>query len=136
MPQASVRKQRGKSLKKLIDDLFGLDPRIRFIAIYQGQYIIAGGMKPNLDSYDPVDEARDIDLQLEKIGEMVRKWQRWFGRLSSVTLMYEKINLIFQPLQEELFLVLSSEVDFDPEDALARLRAHPGYLALTEGTQN
>jgi len=125
----------GKSLKKLIDDLFDVDPRIRFIAVYHGRHIIAGGMKSNLDSYDPDDEARDIDLQLEKIGETVRGWQRWFGRLSNLTLRYEKINLVFHPLQQGLFLVLSSEADFDPESVLAKLRAHPSYSTLIEGTR-
>ncbi len=132
MPQTSDRKLQRKSLKKLIDELFGIDPRIRFIAIYHGRYIIAGGMRPNLNSHDPDDEARDIDLQLEKIGEILRRWQRWFGKLYTFTLRYERVNLVFQPLGGERFLVMSTEPQLDPSGVMMKVEAHSSYRTLTE----
>ena len=132
MPQTSDRKLQRKSLKKIIDEFFGIDPRIRFIAIYHGQYIIAGGMRPNLESHDPDDEARDIDLQLEKIGEILRRWQRWFGKLHAFTLRYERVNLIFQPLEGERFLVMSTEPELDPSSVIMKVEAHSSYRTLTE----
>ena len=132
MPQTSDRKLQRKSLKKLIDELFAIDPRIRFIAVYHGQYIIAGGMRPDLESHDPDDEARDIDLQLEKIGEMLRTWQRWFGKLYTFTLRYERVNLVFQPLGGERFLVMSTEPQLDPSGLMVKIEAHSSYMTLTE----
>jgi len=132
VPQTADRKLQRKSLKKIIDEFFGIDPRIRFIAIYHGQYIIAGGMRPNLESHDPDDEARDIDLQLEKIGEILRRWQRWFGKLHAFTLRYERVNLIFQPLEGERFLVMSTEPELDPSSVIMKVEAHSSYRTLTE----
>ena len=132
MPQTSDRKLQRKSLKKLIDELFGIDPRIRFIAVYHGQYIIAGGMRPDIESHDPDDEARDIDLQLEKIGEILRTWQRWFGKLYAFTLRYERVNLVFQPLGGERFLVMSTEPQLDPSGVMMKVEAHSSYRTLTE----
>ena len=132
VPQTSNRKLQRKSLKNLIDELFSIDPRIRFIAVYHGQYIIAGGMRPSLKSHDPEDEARDIDLQLEKIGEILRTWQRWFGRLYTFTLRYERVNLVFQPLGGERFLVMSTEPQLDPSGLMVKIEAHSSYMTLTE----
>ena len=132
MPQTSDRKLQRKSLKNLIDELFDIDPRIRFIAVYHGQYIIAGGMRPDLESHDPDDEARDLDLQLEKIGEILRRWQRWFGKLRAFTLSYERVNLIFQPLEGERFLVMSAEPELDPSSVIMKVEAHSSYRTLTE----
>ena len=132
MPQTTDRKLQRKSLKILIDELFGIDPRIRFIAVYHGQYIIAGGMRPDLESHDPDDEARDLDLQLEKIGEVLRRWQRWFGKLHAFTLRYERVNLIFQPLEGERFLVMSTEPQLDPSSVVMKVEAHSSYRTLTE----
>jgi len=133
VPQSSKRRVQRRSLEKLIQEVFNLDDRIRFIAVYQDQYLLAGGMRESLESYDPADDAHDVDLQLAKIGEIARAWQRWFGKLSTFVLRYEKINLAFQPLREGRFLVLSSEPAFDPLDALERLRRNPDYELLLEG---
>ncbi len=90
-------------------------------------------MRPALESYDPDDDAHDVDLQLAKIGEIARTWQRWFGKLSTFVLKYQKINLAFEPLLEGRFLVLSTETDFDPSVALKRLQNSPDYELLKEG---
>lgn len=118
---ASRRKQR-LYLNGLIDKIFAVDPRIRFVAIYQDQYVLAGGMRNGLTSFDPEVEAQDIDLQLAKIGEITRSWQRWFGTLDALALRYEKLNLVFQPLKEGRFLVLSAEVELNPFEMLGKLR--------------
>lgn len=86
-----------------------------------------------MESYDPDDDAPDVDLQLAKIGEIAGTWQRWFGKLSTFVLRYQKINLAFQPLREGRFLVLSTEADFDPSVALERLQKNPNYELLMEG---
>lgn len=118
---ASRRKQR-QYLTGLIDKIFRVDPRIRFVAIYQDQYVLAGGMRKGLASFDPEIESQDIDLQLAKIGEITRSWQRWFGTLDALALRYEKLILVFQPLKEGRFLVLSAQAELNPFELLGKLR--------------
>src|SRR5207247_9222306 len=105
----------------IIDDRYYIDHRIRSITVYHGQYIISGGMRPDIESHDPYDESRDIDLQLEKIGEILRTWHRWFGKLYAFTLRYERVNLVFQPLGGERFLVMSSEPQLDPSGVMMKV---------------
>lgn len=128
--EASRRRQR-LYLTSLIDKIFEADPGIRFVAIYQDQYMLAGGMKKGQSSFEPEEEAHDIDLQLAKIGEITRSWQKWFGGLDAIALKYEKINLMFQPLSDGRFLVLSTETEISPFEVLEKLR-HQKYGQLAE----
>jgi hypothetical protein len=120
--QASGRTQR-RLLAKTLEDIFELDRGTRFVAFYQDQYMLAGGMRKGTQSLDPDDEAHDIDLKLAKTGEIARSWQRWFGDLEAMVLKYERLNLLFVPLSEGRFLVLSTTPATDPvslADALRR----------------
>jgi hypothetical protein len=101
-------------LKSLVDSIFKQDPRIRFVAVYEGQYTIAGEMRPGVPSYDPEGVAREIDMQLAKMGSIAKSWEQWFGRLDAIALRYSKVNLIFKPLGDGKFLVVSTEPDYDP----------------------
>ncbi len=130
-PESKGRLQR-KSLIKLIDEIFAADVRIRFVALYQDQYILAGGMRKGSSSIEPEEEAQDIDLQLAKIGEITRSWQKWFGSLDAIALRYERLNLLFKPLKEGRFLVLSTEPGLNPLDALEKLRKDQNYGLLAE----
>lgn len=121
MVTAASRRKRRAYITSLIDKIFEVDPGVRFVAIYQDQHMLAGGMKGGRSSYDPEEEAYDIDLQLAKIGEMTRSWQRWFGSMRALVVGYEKLNLVFQPLSEGRFLVLSTEVGVDAFELLDRL---------------
>jgi hypothetical protein len=127
-PQASTRKTEGERLSKVIEGIFTHDKRIRFVAIYQDQYQVAGGMRPGARSHDPEEEAREIDLQLAKVGEIARSWQRWFGNLVAFTIKYEKITLGFRPLAAGRFLVVSSEPGFD-HASLEGVMTQLGYKA-------
>lgn len=128
--EASRRRQR-VYLRGLIDKIFGADSGIRFVAIYQDQYMLAGGMRPGQSSFEPEETAHDIDLQLSKIGEITRSWQKWFGSLDAIALKYEKLNLMFQPLKEGRFLVVSTESMVSPFEVLAKLR-NQNYGRLAE----
>lgn len=130
-PQAERRLQR-RWLEKAIDQIFELDEGIRFVAIYHEQYMLAGGMRKGTTSYDPEDEAHDIDVQLSKIGEIARSWQRWFGSLRALVLSYERINLVFQPLGEGRFLVLSTEPSTDSVSLTEKLRKNRDITSLVE----
>jgi len=63
---------------------------------------------------------------------MLRTWQRWFGKLYTFTLRYERVNLVFQPLEGERFLVMSTEPQLDPSDVMMKVEAHSSYRTLTE----
>lgn len=129
--QTSARSRETQRLNKLMEDIFNRERRIRFVAVYQDQYLLAGGMRPGSRSHDPVEEAHEVDMQLSKMGEIARSWQRWFGQLESFVLRYERITLAFHPLGEGRFLVLSCEPDFDAS-SIASIVTPQGYRILQE----
>ena len=100
------------------------------VAVYQGQHMLAGGMRKGVVSYDP-DEAYDIDMQLSMMGDIARRWQEWFGTLEGLTLKYKKLTLTFQPLDDGRFLVLSSEPKVDPIATMNKIRSRPDFDRLT-----
>lgn len=119
-----------KSLDKVIEGIFAMDPGIRMVAVYQGQYMLAGGMRKGVESYDP-DDAYAIDMQLSKMGEIAQGWQSWFGRLEGLTLKYGKLNLTFHPVAEGRFLVMSSEPHVDVFTTMKKIRAGSDFKKLT-----
>lgn len=129
--QAIDRSTLRKSLEKVIEGIFAADPGIRMVAVYQGQYMLAGGMRKEVESYDP-DDAYDIDMQLSKMGEIAQGWQAWFGNLEALTLKYEKLNLTFHPLAEGRFLVMSSEPKVDPFSVMKKIRSRPDFKKLAQ----
>jgi hypothetical protein len=64
-----------KVLKDFISNVFLLDGRIRFVSIYQEQYMIAGGIREDRISLDPEEEAKGIDIQLSRVSQTARKRQ-------------------------------------------------------------
>jgi hypothetical protein len=108
-------------LKSLVESIFKQDQRIRFVAVYEGQYTLAGEMRPGVPSYDPESVSKEIDLQLAKMGGIAKAWEQWFGRLDAIALRYSKINLVFKPLSDGKFLVVSTEPDYDPLSLLPEL---------------
>jgi len=131
MVTAASRRKRRAYITSLIDRIYSASPGIRFVAIYQGQHMLAGGMRRGLSSIDPEEEAYDIDLQLAKIGEITRSWQRWFGNMNAFVVGYEKLNLVFQPLGEGRYLVLSTEAGLNSFELLETL-AKQDYKRLAD----
>jgi hypothetical protein len=131
MVSVASRRKRKAYISSLIDRIFEADSGVRFVAIYQEQHMLAGGMRGGRSSYDPEEEAYDIDLQLAKIGEMTRSWQKWFGNMNALVVSYEKLNLVFQPLSEGRFLVLSTEVGLNSFELLEKL-AQQDYKRLAD----
>lgn len=127
--QAIDRSTIRKSLEQTINGIFELDPGIRMVAIYQGQYMLAGGMRKGVASYDPND-AYDIGMQLSKMGEIAQGWQRWFGQLEALTIRYEKLNLTFHQIDEGRFLVMSTEPSVDPVSTMKKIRSRPDFKKL------
>jgi len=126
------KRARRRTLLKLIDRIFDADPGIRFVALYQDQYMLAGGMKEGRSSIDPEEEARDVDLQLAKIGEVIHSWQRWFGTLGAFAIKFDKLNLVFIPLKEGRFIVLSTEAHLNPFTVLEKLRWDMDYDQIAD----
>ncbi len=131
MPRSKSRMSERRSIKRVIDGFFELNKGIRFVAIYQDQYLLAGGMRRGVGAYDP-DDSYDVDMQLAKIGAITRAWQRWFGDLQSITLRYERLSLVFQPLGGGRFLVMSAEPEVDIMGILSDLSARPDFKTLSE----
>jgi hypothetical protein len=120
-----------RSIRKVIDGIFELDAGIRFVAVYQGQYLLAGGMRKGVDAYDP-DDSYDVDMQLAKMGEIARVWQRWFGHLDTISLRYGRVNLLFRPLGKGRFLVMSTEPRVDAEGILSHTLSQSDFRILAE----
>ncbi len=129
--QAAKRGTERKSVRRFIDAIFEVDGGIRFAAVYQGQYLLAGGMRKGVDPYDP-DDSYDVDMQLARIGEITRAWQKWFGHLDSISLRYEKVSLLFHLLGEGRYLVMSAEPEVDLVVALSEIRRRPDFRVLAE----
>jgi hypothetical protein len=130
MVTEAARRRKRVYLASLIDKIFDADPRIRSVSIYQDRYIIAGGMRSDRESFDSEEEAHDIDLQLAKIGEITHSWQKWFGTMDVLAVKYQKVNLLFQPLSEGRFLVLSTDIELNPFVLMEKLKKEDyGHLA-------
>jgi len=133
MTARSQSQARRRALEKQIEDIFQLDGRIRFVAVYQDQYMLAGGMRKGVQSFEPEEQAMDIDLRLAKVGEIATGWQKWFGSLEGIVLKYAKLSLAFMPLRQNRFLVLSSDPAIDLFDVAERLRNDPSWEVMAEG---
>lgn len=88
-------------------------------------------MRKGVEAYDPED-SYDVDMQLAKMGEIARVCQRWFGRLDTIDLRYERVNLLFHPLGSWRFLVMSAEPQVDAEGILPRMISQSGFETLAE----
>ncbi len=118
-----------KAVEEFIERVFAVDPGIRMVAVYQGQYMLAGGMRKGVKPYDP-DDAYDIDMQLSKMGEIAQEWQTWFGSLEGLTVKYEKLNLTFHPVSEGRFLIMSTEPGVNPISTMKKIRSRPDFKRL------
>jgi len=113
-PQRRVLDQR-TYLLKLLDAVFGIDARIRSASIYEDQYLIGGGMRPGVASFEPDEVAKQIDLEFATIAKLAAGWERWFGRMGAVYVTYDKVNLYFFRLGGKRFMVVSAEPSLAPE---------------------
>jgi len=119
-------------LATLVDRVFEVDRRVRFVGVYREHNMLAGGMRKGRRSADPEEEAVEIDIKMAKMGETTAAWQKWFGKLQGYSLRYEKISLAFVPLGEDRFLVISTDSDLDPLDVVEKLRQDEDFGQLAE----
>jgi hypothetical protein len=72
----NVRASKGvtgrRSIEKIIGGIFELDGGVRFVAVYQDQYLLAGGMRKGVDAYDPTTRTM-----------WTCSWRRWARSLES-----------------------------------------------------
>lgn len=119
------------SASEVLDAMFDLDPAIRFVAVYHEQYLLAGGMRNGTLSFDPDEDARKIDLQLSKMGEIAESWQHWFGHLDVVVLRYQKLHLVLLPLKVNRFFIFSASVKADPYEIARKIRESRSFQELS-----
>ncbi len=111
-----------RNYANLVKKVFSEDKRIRFVAIYAGRDLISGGMREGIPSYDPEEQAKELDLELSKIAKSTSNSERWFGKLNGILIAYEKLNLALFPLEDmDKFVVVSSEPDVNLLSVLAKL---------------
>jgi hypothetical protein len=108
----------------LVEKIFNEDKRIRFVAIYRGRDLLSGGMRPGTSSFDPEEEAKELDFELARIAKSTSASEKWFGKLSRIVVTYAKLNLALFPFEGmDKFLVVSSEPDYNLLSLLAKLSA-------------
>lgn len=130
-PELQARAKRWV-LATLVDRVFEVDTRIRFVGVYQHHNMLAGGMRKGRKSVDPEEEAVEIDTKLAKMGETAAAWQNWFGNLQGYSIRYENVSLAFVPLGKDRFLLISTEPDLDPFEVVEKLRRDEDFGQLAE----
>lgn len=119
-------------LATLVDRVFEVDRRVRFVGVYQEHNMLAGGMRKGRKSVDPEEEAIEIDIKMAKMGEITSAWQKWFGKLSGYSIRYKRVSLAFAPLSDDRFLVISTDSGLDPLDVMEKLRQDEDFGQLVE----
>lgn len=97
-----------KTKRPSTEKIFRLDRRIRYAQIISSDgQVLAGGMRPGLESLDP-PEARVARIQqFREKRELEDSWTKQYGRYSYSMIVFDKIKLFVFPLDEDSSLYVS-----------------------------
>ncbi len=102
--------------EKLCSQIFEIDPKIRFAAVYDfWAECIAGGMKEGLDSH------LSKKLTMNSINQALLRWksrktlEEWIGKTKYAMAEYEKVKRFTFYFNENEVLLVSTEPDVDHE---------------------
>jgi hypothetical protein len=104
------------NINQLTESIFGLDTRIRYVAILDGRYdLIQSKMRNGLSSITPDATDREFMSVVPAIVlDAVEQLIRYCGDLSRVTVRYEKVVLVFyQVANKTVALSVEPRVDMD-----------------------
>lgn len=105
-PRASL----SKPSTRIIDDLFAMDPRVRYVAILDRNHrLVESRMRTHVASFTPEDYDRKFmgsvpPLILDTLSQL----EAQCGPLSHISVQYEKLDLIFIPHNNQI-IALSLE---------------------------
>ncbi len=102
--------------EKLCSQIFKIDPKIRFAAVYNfWAERIGGGMKEGLDSY------LSEKLTMNSVNQALLRWksrktmEEWIGKAKYAMAEYEKVKRLTVYFNENELLLVSTEPDADHE---------------------
>ena len=101
--------------KKLTDQIFDLDPKIRYAVIVDqyGEYI-EGRMRRGVKSLNPEKEEKKLNTQTAVARGMAKTWEDYFGKQNFSIISHEKMILFRFPFGKDIVLVTAEpEVSLD-----------------------
>jgi len=109
--------------EKLCSQIFMIDPKIRFAAVYDfWAERIAGGMKEGLDSH------LAEKITINSVNQALLRWksrktmEEWIGKAKYAMAEYEKVKRLTFYFNENELLLVSSEPDADHEIIIKNIK--------------
>ncbi len=108
--------------EKLCSQIFELDPKIRFAAVYNfWAECIAGGMKKDLDSNLPEKVTQNSINQALLRWKSRKTTEEWIGKAKYAMAEYEKLKRLTFYFNENELLLVSTEPDADHEIIIKKI---------------
>ena len=102
--------------EKLCSQIFEIDPKIRFVAVYDfWAERIAGGMREGLDSH------LEEKITINSVNQALLRWksrktmEEWIGKTKYAMAEYEKVKRFTFYFNEDELLLISTEPNVDNE---------------------
>ncbi len=102
--------------EKLCSQIFEIDPKIRFVAVYDfWAERIAGGMREGLDSH------LEEKITVNPVNQALLRWksrktmEEWIGKTKYAMAEYEKVKRFTFYFNEDELLLISTEPNVDNE---------------------
>jgi hypothetical protein len=109
--------------EKLCSQIFMIDPKIRFAAVYDfWAERIAGGMKEGLDSH------LAEKITINSVNQALLRWksrktmEEWIGKAKYAMAEYEKVKRLTFYFNENELLLVSTEPDADHESIIKNIK--------------
>ncbi len=109
--------------EKLCSQIFMIDPKIRFAAVYDfWAERIAGGMKEGLDSH------LAEKITINSVNQALLRWksrktmEEWIGKAKYAMAEYEKVKRLTFYFNENELLLVSTEPDADHENIIKNIK--------------
>ncbi len=109
--------------EKLCSEIFMIDPKIRFAAVYDfWAERIAGGMKEGLDSH------LAEKITINSVNQALLRWksrktmEEWIGKAKYAMAEYEKVKRVTFYFNENELLLVSTEPDADHEIIIKNIK--------------
>ena len=109
--------------EKLCSQIFMIDSKIRFAAVYDfWAERIAGGMKEGLDSH------LAEKITINSVNQALLRWksrktmEEWIGKAKYAMAEYEKVKRLTFYFNEDELLLVSTEPDADHENIIKNIK--------------
>ena len=96
-----------KPFGPLVDNLFALDPRIRYVALLDRNHkLVESRMRTSVESFTPESYDRKFMGSVPPmILDTLSQLENQCGPLSHISVQYEKVDLIFLPHNNQIIAI-------------------------------